>query len=135
MASARGIAIFTLAAVASLAATASPVHAESTEVAKCMDAVDLGAFKNNQWAACYEQEMARQDKALNAEYKRLQAKSASPDAAKFLVLGQRAWLAYRTSWCDYEAKQMSAPTPEFNRLACMVNLTASQTKLIHDDAS
>ena len=30
---------------------------------------------------------------------------------------------------------MSAPNPEFNRLACLVNLTAAQSKLLHDDAS
>ena len=37
----------------------TPVKAEteSPEFRACMDAVDLGAFKNSQWIACYEAEL------------------------------------------------------------------------------
>ncbi len=100
----RGILVCTAAVAAVLAGTAAGARAQSAEVTKCMEAVDMGAFKNTQLNACYEQKMARQDKVLNAEYKRLQAASAKPEAAKAWVLGQRSWLAYRTSWCDYESK-------------------------------
>lgn len=133
--SARGLLVCTVAFAALAAGTTQAARAQLPEVTRCMDAVDMGAFKNSQMNACYEQELARQDKVLNAEYRRMQAAVAGPEAGKALVLGQRAWLAFRTSWCDFEARQMSAPNPEFNRLACMVNLTAAQSKLLHDDAS
>ena len=133
MVGARGMLVCT-AAMVMLAGTTVGVRADSAEVTKCMEAIDTGAFKNTQMKVCYEQELVRQDKVLNIEYLRLQAAAVSADAGKALILGQRAWLAFRTSWCDFESKQMSAPSPEFNHLACMVNLTTAHSKLLHDDA-
>jgi hypothetical protein len=45
---------------------------ETPQFTKCMNDVDLGAFKNTQWGACYESELIRQDKRLELEYKKLQ---------------------------------------------------------------
>jgi len=124
---ARGAAILTgilLLAVPQFlsAARAEP---ESPEFEKCMDAVDLGAFKNTQWTACYEAEWKRQDKQLNAVYQKIQ-KTASPELKQALLKGQRAWVAYRDAWCSYEELTPVAPGGYVNKAACLVDTTATQ---------
>ena len=69
MVGSRGM-LVCVAALATVLVGTAGARAESAEVAKCMEAVDMAAFKNTQMNACYEQEVARQDKVLNAEYKR-----------------------------------------------------------------
>ena len=99
--------------------------AETPAFRKCMDTVDLGAFKNSQWTACYEAEFQRQDVQLNAVYLKIQQK-ASPELKKVLVKAQRAWLAYRDAWCAYEELTPVAPGGSVNRAACLVDLTIAQ---------
>ena len=98
---------------------------ETPQFRTCMDAVDLGAFKNTQWAACYAEELVRQDTALNDTYRRL-ANSLDADAKASLVTGERSWLAYREHWCRFEAKTNMAPGGEVNRNACLLELTLKQ---------
>ncbi len=110
-----------------LAMPPSPAQAgsETPLFRDCMDAVDLGAFKNTQWTACYEAELQRQDAQLNAAYQRIQHK-APPDLKKTLLKGQRAWLAYRDAWCAYEELTPVAPGGSVNRASCLVDLTIAQ---------
>ena len=113
-----------LAMLVSTAAQAEPVK-ETDDFRACMDAVDLGAFKNTQWAACYEAELLRQDAALNDTYRRL-AGSLPADAKAALVKGERSWLAYREHWCRFEGMTEMAPGGEVNRTACLLELTLLQ---------
>jgi uncharacterized protein YecT (DUF1311 family) len=105
----------------------TPVKAEteSPEFRACMDAVDLGAFKNSQWIACYEAELKRQDRNLNSTYQQIQ-KSAPPELRQALVKGQRAWVSYRDAWCSYEELAPVAPGGNVNKVACLTDVTISQ---------
>jgi len=98
---------------------------ETPQFRTCMDAVDLGAFKTTQWAACYAEELVRQDTVLNDTYRRL-ANSLSADARASLVTGERTWLTYREYWCRFEGKTSMAPGGEVNRNACLLELTLRQ---------
>jgi uncharacterized protein YecT (DUF1311 family) len=94
---------------------------------QCMSAVDLGAFKITQWTACHQAEFKRQDAALNAEYQNLRARLPSAQRAG-LQNAQRAWLAYRDAWCQFEGTLDVAPSPDLNGLACRVDATAAQVR-------
>ena len=98
---------------------------ETPEFRTCMDSVDLGAFKNTQWEACYAGELVRQDTVLNDTYRRL-ANSLDADARASLVTGERSWLAYRERWCGFESKTPMAPGGEVNLNACLLELTLKQ---------
>jgi len=125
--SVRFMAILSVTFLVSLSPLMSLAMAEtdSPEFRKCMDEVDLGAFKNNPWTACYEAEWKRQDRQLNAVYQKIQ-KTASPELRQALVKGQRAWIAYRDAWCSYEFLTPVAPGGYVNRAACFVDLTVAQ---------
>ena len=99
----------------------------SKELESCMDKVDLGAMKNSQWAACYGEELKRQDARLNDAYRFVQ-RNVPVEAKDALVKAQRSWIAFRDNWCGYEAALPYAPSGEVNRLACLVELTAAQEK-------
>ena len=98
---------------------------ETPQFRACMEAVDLGAFKNTQWAACYAEEVARQDPVLNETYRRL-ANSLDTDVKASLVVAERSWLAYRERWCGFESKTPMAPGGEVNLNACLLELTLKQ---------
>ena len=102
---------------------------ETAQFAKCMNDVDLGAFKNTQWGACYEAELVRQNKRLEQEYKNLQAKYKGLDL-KLLVEAKKSWVAYREKWCRYEEALPIAPTPYVNYRACLVETTIEQINKI-----
>ena len=105
--------------------SAAKAETDSPEFQKCMDAVDLGAFKNTQWTACYEGELKRQDRQLNAVYHKVQ-KAATPELKQAIVKGQRAWVAYRDAWCSYEELTPVAPGGSVNKAACLLDLTNAQ---------
>jgi uncharacterized protein YecT (DUF1311 family) len=102
---------------------------ETSQFTKCMNDVDLGAFKNTQWGACYEAELARQNKRLELEYKKLRAEYKSVDM-KPLDEAKNSWLKYREQWCHYEEALPIAPTPYVNYRACLVNTTIEQINKI-----
>ncbi len=99
--------------------------AETPDFQRCMDAVDLGAFKMTQWTTCYEAELKRQDRELNATYLKVQ-KAAAPELKQSLIKGQRAWIAYRDAWCSYEERTPVAPGGSVNRAACLLDVTNTQ---------
>ena len=98
---------------------------ETPQFQACMDKVDLSAMKNSQWYACYVEELARQDKVLNAEYRALQVR-IPPETKDLLVKGQRAWIAYREAWCKFEQDLPNAPGGEVNYQACLLDQTLAQ---------
>ena len=101
----------------------------STQYDKCMDSVDLGAFKNSQWASCAEHEIKRQDATLNTEYNKLR-KSLSADQKESLTKAQRAWLKFREDWCKFEEASPSAPGGVANYNFCILELTDKQIDAI-----
>ena len=112
-----------------LPATAQAESARTAEYQACMDRVDYGAMKNSQWHECAQDELARQDVVLNAEYKVLRA-SLSNEQKNLLLQGQRAWLKYRDNWCSFEEQGNSAPGGAVNHNWCMLELTDQQIKMI-----
>ena len=102
---------------------------ETAHFTKCMNDVDLGAFKNSQWGACYEAELVRQNKRLELEYKKL--RSGYKGVNKILLdEAKKSWLTYREQWCRYEEALPIAPTPYVNYRACLVNTTIEQINKI-----
>jgi uncharacterized protein YecT (DUF1311 family) len=106
-------------------------EADTPNFKKCMSEVDLVAFKNTQWTACYEAEWKRKDKELNSVYQKIK-KGASPELKQALVKGQRAWIAYRDAWCSYEFLTPIAPGGYVNQAACLVDLTVAQINRLKD---
>ncbi|MEN9707672.1 MAG: hypothetical protein RIQ68_80 [Pseudomonadota bacterium] len=117
--------------ITGLPALAADKVKETPQFTECMDKVDLGAMKNSQWYACYTQELARQDKVLNAEYRALQGR-IPPEAKDPLTKGQRAWIAYREAWCKLEQELPNAPGGEVNYQACMLDQTLLQINKLKD---
>lgn len=97
----------------------------SPQYQKCMDAVDLGAFKNSQWASCAAQEIKIQDAILNSEYNKL-IKTLSPEQRTALTNGQRSWIKFRDDWCRFEEVGPSAPGGQANLNFCILELTTGQ---------
>jgi uncharacterized protein YecT (DUF1311 family) len=117
-------------AVAAPAFAADKVK-ETPQFQTCMDNVDLGAMKNAQWYACYVEELSRQDKVLNTEYRALQGR-IPPEAKDLLTKGQRAWIAYRDAWCKLEQELPNAPGGEVNFQSCMLEQTLAQINRLKD---
>ena len=97
---------------------------ETDQFTKCMDSVDYGGLKNTQWGACYEAELARQNKRLEIEYKKLRAYKNIDQ--KLLDKAKYSWLVFREEWCRYEEVLPIAPTPYVNYRACLVDTTIEQ---------
>lgn len=91
----------------------------------CVGKVDLGAFKNNQFQACYEEEQRTDDRELNRVFVELRGK-LSAERKRLLVVGEKAWLSYRNAWCEFEGTSEQAPSAEVNRLACVDEVTKAQ---------
>ena len=108
-----------------LPAKAADKVKETAQFQDCMDKVDLGAMKNAQWYVCYVEEMARQDKVLNGEYRALQGR-IPPENKDLLVKAQRAWIAYREAWCKLEQELPNAPGGEVNYQSCLLEQTLAQ---------
>lgn len=115
----------TILSMSPLFISASEAATESPGFQKCMDDVDLSAFKNSQWAACYEAELQIQDRRLNVVYQRVQ-RANTPELKQALLKGQRAWLNFRDAWCSYEEQTPYAPGSSVNKLACLVDITIDQ---------
>jgi len=119
---------------AGLVLVAARALAGTPELQACLDHVDSGAFGTSQRTGCENQELARQDHRLNAEYKKLlqQTRSAGSEVSQALVAAQRQWLAFRDAWCTYEFKTGAAPGPEFDKAACLAEQTEKQADLLKE---
>ena len=81
-----------------------------SEYKKCMDAVDLGAFKDAQWASCAAQEIKIQDAILNSEYNKL----------------------IRDDWCRFEELSSAAPGSAANYNFCILEETTKQASKLKE---
>jgi len=123
----------TILSMSPLLISTSKAATESSGFQKCMDDVDLSAFKNSQWAACYEAELQIQDRRLNVVYQRVQ-RANTPQLKQVLLKGQRAWLIFRDAWCSYEEQAPYAPGGSVNKLACLVSITIDQIERLEASA-
>ncbi|WP_395636946.1 lysozyme inhibitor LprI family protein [Sphingorhabdus sp.] len=123
----------TILSMSPLFISASEAATESPGLQKCMDDVDLSAFKNSQWEACYEAELEIQDRKLNVVYQRVQ-RANTPQLKQVLLKGQRAWLIFRDAWCSYEEQAPYAPGGSVNKLACLVSITIDQIERLEASA-
>lgn len=113
-------------------ALSSSVLAESQrsrQYINCMESVDLGGFKNSQWADCMTAELQRQDVELNIQYRNLRS-SLSTEERNALTQAQRTWLKFREQWCRFEEQSPIAPGGTVNYLSCLLRLTDQQIEAI-----
>lgn len=113
-----------------------PYVPDSPELSRC-EARAPQDRNGTQWGGivgCLRQELARQDKRLNEAYGVAKAgfSERGADKERFLVEGQRAWIAYRDAWCRVQANSGEAPPPELLELACKVELTVEQLGRLED---
>ena len=111
-----------------LGATAQAVK-KSDQFQDCMRDVDLGAFKNNQWGACYIDEQERLEISLNVEMRQI-LKESSREQINLVWFAHDQWLRYREAWCKFQASLPVPPTPYVNYQACLVELTLEQLKKV-----
>jgi len=118
------IMLFSIAFTLPFSASAQIIK-KSDQFHDCMVAVDLGAFKNSQWGACYIDEQHRLETRLNLELRKVINESS--DEQKSLVLvAHDQWQRYQESWCKYQESLPFPPTPYVNHLACLVDLAIEQ---------
>lgn len=119
----KSVIVLTLLAAAALAAQADQRSNISAEHSSCYDKVELGGFKNSQWAACDDAELLRLDKKLNLVYGKVRGAMDASQKSQ-MTKGQKAWLDYRESWCRYlEAANLLAPSGRAQYTSCMVSMT------------
>lgn len=91
-------------------------------VEKCMDEVDLAAFKNVQRSECYLKEVLRLERILELTLNDLSQKSP-PDSRQYLLDAEDTWSYSRDTWCNYVGSLPLAPLPIFNRQYCLAEET------------
>ena len=119
---------FSALLVLPICATAQTIK-KSDQFQDCMHDVDLGAFKNNQWGACYIDEQERLEISLNVEMRQI-LKESSREQINLVWFAHDQWLRYREAWCKFQASLPVAPTPYVNYHACLVELTLEQLKKV-----
>ena len=132
----RGLAaLFAAAAVLGLAAQA---HAEDPAVAKrytpayqkCLDAPDGQSTMG--MIGCIGDELAIQDAALNAAYKKAMS-DLTPGEKTNLQRAQRAWIAFRDADCAaLEDPEQWGSISRINANVCMLNRTIERTLELED---
>ena len=111
-----------------IGATAQTVK-KSDQFQDCMRDVDIGAFKNNQWGACYIDEQERLEISLNVEMRQI-LKESSREQINLVRFAHDQWLRYREAWCKFQASLPVPPTQYVNYHACLVELTLEQLKKV-----
>ena len=109
-------------------ATAQTVK-KSDQFQDCMHDVDLGAFKNNQLGACYNDEQERLEIGLNVEMRQI-LKESSREQINLVWFAHDQRLRYREAWCKFQASLPVAPTPYVNYHACLVEMTLEHLKKV-----
>ncbi|MDD2558727.1 MAG: lysozyme inhibitor LprI family protein [Desulfuromonas sp.] len=104
----------------------SIAHAGDTFYSKsyntCIDASGGATFKI---IDCIKDEHIKQDKRLNAAYKKL-GLQVSPDQKKLLVTAQRLWIQYRDANCSFYYDPDGGSVARINGVACHLEMTAQR---------
>lgn len=113
--------------LASVMLAAIPVSAFALDCDAPSGGVGLEAARAS--LTCAERDAARNDKALNEAYGRLNVSLGSrPDERDALRTAQRAWIAFRDAECDLRAIDAGG-APQWvpvNRMQCVSELTAER---------
>ena len=99
--------------------------ASSPAYERCMARIDHRALANNQMLECATTDMDRADTALNARYREVMQR-LSPSRRAALRVEERQWIDHRRARC-LAAMQNPIPTPEINRMRCLVDTTDART--------
>ena len=102
--------------------TVSPAYRD------CVAHVDHQALGNNQMFDCITTDMDRADAALNRWYRQAM-RHLPPERAAILRADERRWIDQRRARCQ-AASQSPIPTPEINRMRCLVRETDRRTAFI-----
>ena len=119
---------FSALCISPVCATAQTVN-KSDQFQDCMRDIDLGAFKNNQWGACYIDEQERLEISLNVEMRQI-LKESSREQINLVWFAHDQWLRYREAWCKFQESLPLAPTPYVNYHSCLVELTVEHLKKV-----
>lgn len=105
----------------------SPIQAgpaaDHSTIKKCMEEVDLSAFKNVQRTACYAKEVARLEVLLEESLAGVLQKTPF-EARQYLLNAEEAWSHSRDAWCNYVGSLPLAPLPLLNRETCLAEETS-----------
>ena len=125
------VAVLVLAPIAAAAAARGPATGDSAVYQKCLD--ESGGV-DPVMKLCGKDEIARQDKILNADYARLRAK-LTPELKSDLQKAERAFLAYREAQCRFAYNQKSPGTMAgLLYQSCVLDLTAARIKALREAA-
>jgi uncharacterized protein YecT (DUF1311 family) len=94
----------------------------------CVAAVDTRGFVKSQLLECATRDMDRADAALDAAFQDAET-SLSRMRRTQLRAAERAWIARRRATCA-EARQSAIPSPEINRMRCLVRETQARTRML-----
>lgn len=121
-------ALFSSKWLASMLLAAIPVAAWALDCNEPSGGIGLDAARAS--LACAERDVARNDKALNEAYRRLNAAVGNqPEERDALRAAQRAWITFRDAECDLRAIDAGG-APQWvpvNRAQCVSALTAERT--------
>ena len=130
MSRARRIACLAILMLAPVAAAArGPATGDSAVYQKCLDS---SGGVDPVMKLCGKDEIARQDKILNADYAKLRAK-LTPALQGDLLTAERAFLAYREAQCRFAYDRKSPGTMAgLLYQSCVLELTAARIKQLRE---
>ncbi len=106
-----------------LPATGLAKDAEPNYSAAYKSCMDQSGIADPVMRACEEDELGRQEQALNAVYSRLRS-LLDPGRKAILLKSERAWLSFRDSQCDLEASGEEGGTlGRLEHAECMTKMT------------
>jgi uncharacterized protein YecT (DUF1311 family) len=125
----RAIAVAVIATL--LISPALPARAaDKAEIEKRYSAIYTDCMEKAgstaEYVDCIGAELTWQDKYLNRRYQDLMAELTAPQKDK-LRAAQRAWIAYRDSWCAAQADQDWGSLSTVVANQCVVDQTISRT--------
>ncbi|WP_443749656.1 lysozyme inhibitor LprI family protein [Asticcacaulis solisilvae] len=123
------IALISVAQPGSSEAKAPKAPEYSHEFDMC---IDRAQAMDAAMANCEDEELARQDKALNVVYKTLTAK-LEPDRQEMLRKSERLWVQFRDAECDLQSSAEAGGTlaPVIQE-DCLMSMTADRVKQLKD---
>lgn len=124
--------LLTVAASAADGSAAEPEYSATYKT--CMEKADGGTY---QMGECNTAEIARQEKALNDIYKKIMAEWTGDDYKNKrdgLQKAERAWVAFRSAQCDFDAMVEEGGTLErILNQQCYLDMTYKRVKELQSD--
>lgn len=120
-------------------AAAQDAAANSPQLDDCLTHV-IDNEHGSRWPAvtiCYEDELAAQDRRLQAAWQALDAAAQrlGPRALAEAASSRKQWEAYRDGWCAFEQERFVKPNADVARLSCRVEVTRTQLGRVSEQVS